>query len=341
MRNMDPSGRFLYGYDVDEDRVNVGYSLVRHGGTVMALFQLVEAGHDQFLEPAGRALDYLLDRVIEHDDWSAVAEPGRPARVGLAGFVVVSLVKRRAVTGDTSHDDLLRRLGRFIVSQQQPDGSVLAFWDQAAKAPRPDAYGPFATGEALWALVVLDGLFPGEGWWDAAEPTMRYLADGRREEKEGHFARLPDHWAAYALDAAGPDRLDADLVAYVGRLAGYFSLRLRIESQRTGRGINVAVRGHPGPPAGVGTAAEGLAALARLASVDERLADLLPDMVERMRCNAGLMATRQISEVEARRLPRPELAAGAWTYRGYTQVDDQQHVLSGQLGAVVSIEAAP
>jgi hypothetical protein len=149
---------------------------------------------------------------------------------------------------------------------------------------------------------------------------------------------LPDHWAAYALEAAGPARLDDRLVDYARRLAGYFSLRLRIEAQRTGEGLNLWVRWYPGPPAGVGTAAEGMAALWRLATVDSRLADLAPDMAERMACAAGTMAERQVTPAGV--VASAVREVGAWFYRGYTQVDDQQHVLSGLLGAAQSLRAA-
>lgn len=333
--NLDPGGRFTYGYDRETGEDNPGYSLVRHAGATMSLFQLVMAGEDQYLEPADRALGYLLQRRLDNDDWSTIADRGTRPRLGVTGFVIVTLMMRRDITGDTSRDELSRRLGRFVLNQQEPSGALLAFWDQETELPVPDAYGPFATGEALWALVELDNRFPGEGWWEGAEPTFEYLASGSRERSEGYLARLPDHWAAYALEAAGPDRLDDDLVGYARRLAGYFSLRLRIEAQRTGEGLNLWTRWYPGPPAGVGTAAEGMAALWRLSIRDPRLADLGADMAERMACGAGTMAERQVTLADVQTSAEREV--GAWFYRGYTQVDDQQHVLSGLLGAAQSL----
>lgn len=334
--NLDEVGRFTYGYDRVTGEDNPDYNLVRHAGATMSLYQLVMAGEDQFLEPADRALDYLLERRLDHGDLSTVADPGSRARLGVTGFVIVALLMRRDITGDTSNDDLSRRLGRFVLGQQEESGALLAFWDRRTKLPVPDAYGPFATGEALWALIELDNRFPGEGWWSAAEPTFHYLASGVRERREGYLARLPDHWAAYALEAAGPERLDDELVDYGRRLAGYFSLRLRIEAQRTGEGLNLLVRWYPGPPAGVGTAAEGMAALWRLSLTDPRLGDLEADMAERMACGAGTMAERQVAVDDVQKSPEREV--GAWFYRGYTQVDDQQHVLSGLLGAAQSLE---
>jgi hypothetical protein len=333
VRNMDETGRFLYGYDRDTNEANPDYNIVRHAGAMNSLYQLAAAGETQFLEPADRALEYLLERRIDHDDWTTIARQGDRGRLGAVGFAVVGLVQRRVVTGDTGYDELMRALGRFILAQQEPDGAILAFWNPSTEEPSANQYGKFATGEAVWALVELDNTFPGEGWWDAAELTLHYLADGSRLEKEGYRARLPDHWAAYALGAAGAERLDDELIDYAERLAGYFSVRLRLEAQRTGTPMNIAVRGYPGPPAGVGTAAEGIAALYHLASEDPRLADIRPDIAERLACNAGLMVDQQVGPTEAAAEPDPGQAEGAWFYRSYTQVDDQQHVLSGLLGA--------
>ena len=109
-------------------------------------------------------------------------------------------------------------------------------------------------------------------------------------------------------------------------------MRLRLEAQRTGTPLSVAVRGFPGLPSGVGTAAEGLAELYLLAGQDARLASLRPDMAQRLACNAGLMVDRQVGPAEVTADVHPDLVEGAWFYRSYTQVDFQQHVLSGLLG---------
>lgn len=336
-RNQDPTGQFLYGYNLETNLVNSDYNIVRHAGTTNSLYQLVVAGESQFLAAADLGLEYLLERQIDHEDWASVADPTDRAKLGTTGFVVVALAQRRQLTGDHVHDELMRALGRFIIAQQEPDGSIRAYWNQQTRTSSPGEYGPFATGEAAWALVELDNTFPDEGWWDAADKTLHYMADGSREHKEGHLARLPDHWAAYALEAAGPDRLDDDLADYGRRLAGYFSMRLRMEDQLAGSPGNVLVRRFPGPPAGVGTAGEGMAALYRLAQTDDRLTDLSADMKERMVCTAGTLVQRQVTETEAADEPDPGLANGAWFDRSYTQVDDQQHVLSALLGASQSM----
>ena len=339
VRGIDDDGRFLYGYDRARDEVSSDYNIVRHGGTTVALYQLTADVDERFFTGAETGLGWMLDRVVETGpDASAVAIAGLDAQLGTTAFAIVALTQRKALTGDTQYDVLLRRFGNFVLGQADGTGGLLAYWDAATGRPVPGLYGPFATGEALWALAELDQALPGEGWAEATLPTMRYLASGDRERREGYLARLPDHWAAYALEALPPSLLDDELIEYARRLAGYFSMRLRFESQRTGEGINLLVRWYPGPPAGVGTAGEAMGALYQLAAREDRLADLRPGMRDRLACMGGFMVDRQIDATEAASDPRPELTEGAWFYRDYTQVDGQQHVISALIGAAKALE---
>ena len=126
---------------------------------------------------------------------AAFAEPGDPAKLGTASLVAVGLAQRRLATDDARHDDLLRRLGTFIIGQQRPDGSMLDLWDPDT-GPVPDRTSLFATGEALWALALLDDLFPGEGWGDAAMVTMDYVATDRDDDEDVWPRPWADQWAA-------------------------------------------------------------------------------------------------------------------------------------------------
>ncbi len=339
VRGLSTEGRFTYGYDARADESNSGYSIVRHGGATVSLYQLAAQSDRRFLGPADQALGYLMERVLAiNEENAAVIVSGSKARLGTTAFMIVALTERRSLTGDTSHDDLIRRLGRFVLNQRDGKGGLLAFWDPRSGEPVPDIHGPFATGEALWALALIDRVFPGEGWAESSLPTLRYLASGERARREGYLARLPDHWAAYALAALDPALRDDELAGYARRLAGYFSMRLRFEAQRRGEGVNLLVRWYPGPPAGVGTAGEAMGTLYQLARLDERLSDLAADMRARLACMGGFMVERQVGPAQAANDPRPELSEGAWFYRDYTQIDGQQHVISALLGAAAAME---
>lgn len=334
---MAADGTYTYGYNRDEERVNTSYNFARHGGVTMSLYQTYATTGDQaVLAAADRGLARSIARVVDRDGWMAW-QPGGDIPVGANGLLLAALALRRDVTGDSIHDPLMRGVGRFLVNQQQPDGSVFAYWDVGTEQPRP-GFGPFATGEAAWALTLIDRQFPGEGWGESAALTLDYMGKDRNEV-EGYLTSLPDHWAAYTLSDLRPGLLTDERISYARRLAGYFGIRLRFEAQRRGTGINLWLRWYPGPPAGVGTAGEGIGALYRLSLQDPRLADLTVPMEERLVCTAGFMVERQVSAAEAAGATKPTLESGAWFYRGYTQMDDQQHVLSTLLAALPVLEA--
>jgi len=338
VRGVGPDDRYVYGYDLETDREAPGYNSARHAGVTMSLYQAYESiGDLRYLEAADVGLAYMLDRLEAGAGWLAWGEPGHNRATGANGLLLAGMALRRRATGDPVHDDTMRAVGAFLVGQQEPGGAVSSRLDLGTGEPVPGEYGPFATGEAAWGLVLLGGVLPGEGWIESALPVIDYIATDR-DRSEGYIARLPDHWAAYVLGDLPPEYLDETRLGLASRLAGYFGMRLRFEASRTGQGVNLWVRWYPGPPAGVGTAGEGIGALHSLTVSQPALAGLRENLEERLVCTAGFMVDRQISAAEAAELPSPGLARGAWFYRGYTQMDGQQHVLSALLAALPIVE---
>jgi hypothetical protein len=336
-RGIGPDGRFTYAYDRARDVVDSGYNHARHAGVVMSLYQTHAAlGSERALALGDLAAGFALRNLYAHDEWVAW-HPGGDVEVGPNGLLAAGLAIRRLATGDDRFDDVLLGIGRFLRAQQQPNGSVHASW-RPSRGESVPVTEIFATGQAAWAMALLDRAFPEEGWAEAAAITLDYLAH-ERDRVEGEIARYPDHWAAYTIAELPPEMRSDDRVDYGRRLAGYFGLRIRVESQRTGEGVNLLVRWHPGPPAGVGTALEGIGMLHAVAATDPRMSDLRANIEERMVCAAGLMVDRQETEATAAGWGRPELVRGAWFYRGRTQMDDQQHVLSGLLMVLPVLEA--
>lgn len=333
---MGSDGRYTYGYHRGEDKVNPGYNGPRHAGVTMSLYQAhAFTGSTEALAGADRALEFALQGMFTSGDfiaWDVLGE----VNTGANGLLLAALAIRRRATGDQQHDELMRGLGRFLLVQQSPDGYVSGYWHRSTGTSDP-IFGTYSTGEAAWALALLDDAFPGEGWGEAASLTVDYMATDR-DRREGRLTRLPDHWAAYAISELRPELLTDERMDYARLLAGYFGMRLRFEAQRRGDGINLALRWFPGPPAGVGTAGEGIGALWTIAD-DPRLADLNANIEERMLCSAGFMVKRQVTAAGAAGAPQADLHRGAWFYRGYTQMDDQQHVLSSLLYALTLIES--
>ncbi len=214
---------------------------------------------------------------------------------------------------------MLVDLGRFLRGQVDTGGGVAAVWDPATDAPVPGTRDKFFTGQVLWTLVGLADLGLADGDEEVAARVGRYLP--LRDEIEGFEPPVSDHWAAYAYDGLGLDRLTPTQVAHAHRVAELIGLQVRGESTRWRGGLISVIRGGHASGSGVGTLGEGGAALLRLFG-EERL----PGMAERLRCNAGMLVERQAED-------------GAWYRRGVTRMDDQQHSISALLAAVPQLEA--
>ncbi|MGH9289979.1 MAG: MarC family protein [Acidimicrobiales bacterium] len=342
-RNQQPDGTWLYLYDADDDTAARDYNVVRHMGAGMGLYQAASAGIPGALDAADRGTRWALERLIERDDWAAPRHQGEVSS-GAAALLVAGLAERRADTGDDRHDELLARLGRFLLAQTESSGAVLAFYDVAAGRPVPGVYSKYYTGETYWALARLHRLFPGGPWGDAATRIGGYLAT-RRDVAEDLWPPIPDHWAAYGLaeTVTFPERGDRqpltdDELAYARRQSGLFGSQVRWVSQRFGP-WGLLVRGpHVPRGGGYGVLGEGLTGLWRVAQADSRLADLRAPLAERATCIAALAVREQSDAVEARDFAAPERVEGAWFRDGETRMDDQQHALAALLRAVAIVD---
>jgi small neutral amino acid transporter SnatA (MarC family) len=342
VRNQAADGSWLYLYDADENSSSPEYTEVRHAGVTMGLYQAAAAGLPGALDAADRGTDWALGRLIERDDWAAIAVRGRVV-TGSTALLVAALDIRREVTGDTRYDDVLRRLGRFLVAQSEPSGAVLASYDPARGAPRAGEYSKYYTGEAYWALARLHRTFPGEGWGEVADRTGAYLATSR-DEVEDHWPPIPDHWAAYGLSETVefPDRghppLTEQEVSYARRQAELFGFQARWLSQVHGPWGGV-VRGEAPRGGWYGVIDEALTGLWLTARGEPRLADLRAPLAGRATCVAALAVSTQADAEDAADAPRPERVEGAWFADGETRMDDQQHALAGLLRTIPIVAA--
>lgn len=310
--NVQRDGSFLYESDREGNDLG-GYNEVRHAGVLLSLYQSGE------LDAADRGLEWALDRLEPIEGGQALTMFTR-ASVGGAALLTAALVERRVRTDDTEHDDLLRDLGRFMVSMQRADGGFYVSINPETGAIDREGTSRYYPGEALWALARLENLFPDEPWDEPARDAATFIATMRDDIEDVIAPPLNDHWAAYGFAemATWARPGVSDVVAdYARLLFGRFALLIRTESRRDAALVGT-VHGPPRRSSAVGTWVEGQAALGRLAKADGRLADLEDRIVTSARCGTGVLVDRQ----------EPN---GAWYARGATRMDDQQHAISGLL----------
>jgi small neutral amino acid transporter SnatA (MarC family) len=344
VRNQKTDGTWLYLYDADDDSTSSEYNPVRHAGVTMGLYQAAAAGLPGALRSADRGTEWALDRLLEHDGWAALAAE-EPVDTGATALLAAGLVIRREATGDTRYDDVLHRLGRFLLAQTEPSGAVLESYDSARERPVAGEYSKYFTGEAFWALARLHRAFPGEGWGEAADRIGTYIATSR-DDVEDHWPPIPDHWAAYGMaetvhfpERGRPPLSEAE-VDYARRQAELFGVQVRWVSQRLGPWGRL-VRGSYTPRGGgYGVISEALTGWWMTAQEDPRLADLRGPIAERATCIAGLAVRAQSDAEDAASAAHPERVEGAWFNDGETRMDDQQHALAGLLRTIPIARAA-
>ena len=330
VRNQRSDGTWLYEYDTNDDTDMGGYNLVRHAGAIMGLYQAAADGHPGALESADRGMAWARDHLVEHDDWTTLADNGRAPTGGVA-LLTAGLVERRELTGDTADDELLIRLGRFMAAQTEPDGAVVAQYSTDRFEPEADSRSKYYTGEAYWALARLHRTFPGEGFGEVADRIGNYLA-AELDDVEDYWPPIPDHWVAYGLAETvqfperDPDEpLTAAELKYARSQAALFGGQVRWVSQQAGPWGRLVRGNHIVRGGGYGVVGEALTGLWRVAVADERMADLREPIGERAKCIAGL--AQEVQQVE----PGDPRADGAWFVRGVTRMDDQQHATSALL----------
>lgn len=343
IRNQAPDGTWLYLYDADRDSTTPEYNEVRHAGAIMGLYRAAAEGIPGALDSADRGTAWALARLIEHDGWSTFGTGGE-IDTGASALLAAGLALRREATGDRRYDRVMRRLGRFLVAQTEPSGAVLATYDVGSEQPVAGEHSKYYTGEAYWALTLLHQAFPGEGWGEVANRIGAYLAISRDDE-EGYWPPIADHWAAYGLSETtefperGSPPLTADEVSYARSQAEVFGGQVRWISERFGPwGALVRPGGVP-RGGGYGVIAEGMSGLWLTAQRDPRLADLRAPIAERASCVAALAVRAQSTPEEAAGFARPDRVAGAWFRDGETRMDDQQHALAGLLRTIPVLES--
>ncbi len=325
--NQEPNGHYLYGWNRNDSTPAEDYNLVRHAGVTMSLYQLTRAGEIDYLAPADLGLGWMLDRLEPAGDGLAFTD-GSTAKLGASALLAVSLAQRRLATDDTSHDDALLGVARFLRGQQLADGSMLNFYDLDQQAPVPDETSVYATGEALWAMAMVHEAFPLEGYRAPAISTLDYLTT-QRDIDEDFFPRpWPDQWAAYSLSEMAEWGLEEHHIDYARGLLNRYASFVRFDSQR-GSSYGSLTHGAAPRGSGFGTWIEGLAALRTVTRVDARMADMAAGVDETLACGAARLAEDQVEATAS----APSQEAGAWFYDDFTRMDDQQHAASGMLGA--------
>jgi hypothetical protein len=331
-------GSFFYIYYPEDDEYQGDdYNEVRHAGTTYSLFSAYAASDDDsVLEAAEGGARYIADNsVVAGDRGRAFVYQDR-MKLGGQALALVALLERRRVLADTTYDDLIGDLARFMLSMELPDqaGRYHQSYDAAADELSLEPDSDYYPGEALLALIRLAQQFPDGPYLEHATRAARYLI----YERDGDIpaaGEIPreDHWLTmaiaelYRLDSR-PEYRD---VAYlqgesmVGNQHGADGPGLRIGGSDLQEPINYT---------STATKGEALLAVWALAAFVGD-ADREARYATAARRNVQFQLRVQYTPEDTELFPRPEAVVGAWgkdAMDPWIRIDFVQHNVSALIG---------
>jgi hypothetical protein len=331
-------GSFLYEYDPEDDTYDrEDYNEVRHAGTTYSLFTAYGVeGDPDVLEAAEGGARYIDTSSLDLGERGRAYVYGERMKLGGQALAIVALLERRRVTEDTSHDDLIDGLARFMASLELSDepGRYYQSYYHEEDLPTLEPDSDYYPGEALLAFTRLAQQFPDGPWLDHAKRAAQFLIYERDGDipAAGEVPRQ-DHWLTMALSELyrlepSPEYLEVVFLQAEDMLATQYGTDA--QPMRIGGSTLQSPINHTS----TATKAEALVAawaLARFAG-DEAAEERYADAARR---NLQFQLRVQYTAENTQLFPRPEAAIGAWgkdAVDPWVRIDFVQHNVSGLLG---------
>ena len=334
LRQMKPDGKFHYIYYPLENRHSPAgeYSIPRHAGTTWFLALGYRKLKDpRILKAVRKAIDYLGNNAVpEACRKTPYACVGSDKKVGLgsAALTLVAITEYQVATGDRRFEKLAKRLGRFILWMQKPNGDFCHQYTPASKQKHCDQILLYYSGEASLALAKLHQITGDPSYVKPLEKAMDFLTGDKYEFFLGKFFISEDHWTCIAAEAA----FDAVNKAQYADFCYEFAKLNRRSQVQAGDGLNGDLTGafnitpffipHNTP---AGSRTEANVATYRLSVLR---GDPQPEVLDTVRQSIRYLVDQQISPGSAYLYPRPNLALGGMIktpMRASIRIDYVQH----------------
>lgn len=204
VRALRDDGSFIYELDPWlKTQSRTAYNVVRHAGTAAALFEAAAAtGDDRFLEGGVRAMRHLAGwyRPGDRPDTLFVLDKDGKGKLGAAGLALLALSRKLELAPEAGDREAALRIGRQIVTMQNPDGSFDSYLQ--VRGDEPDgSVSLYYPGEAMLGLARVARLGLDDGFLGAAHRGADFLIASR----QGRDRMPPDAWLMQALDVLYAD----------------------------------------------------------------------------------------------------------------------------------------
>ena len=281
-------GRFRYTVQPFTGAVSFdNFSVPRQAGTTLALCD-ASAYHAKAKDTAKQSLAFMETLVKGNAERGAIMWPknANKGQLGSTALPAIAYLTCREQVGG-QFDTTITRLTNTLLAMQREDGAFVPLFDAANDAPISGKDPLYAAGQAVYALVLLegaagDGLPRPEGLSRAIDKAMAYYSGPYWDIPLRDFFYLEENWHCLAARTALTHHRNDQ---YERFCIDYMTMKSRfIETEDSGIDadqVGAYAFGHVFPPHHAAAAgfAEGLAAAvavkrARGLAVDEDLATL-------------------------------------------------------------------
>lgn len=206
---VQPDGRFHYGWHPCFDRPIAAYNSLRHASSTYAMLESWEVTRSpDLLAAIERALTYLEQELIrpatlpDGTQAAFLVDPGNEAKLGGNAVCLLALVKYSELMATDRYRPLLDRLAAGILHMQDADsGRFVHVLDYPMLAVKQDFRIIYYDGEAAFGLMRLYGLTGDPRWIEAVSRAFTHFIAA------GHAA-AHDHWLSYCVNELTRYRTD-------------------------------------------------------------------------------------------------------------------------------------
>jgi hypothetical protein len=197
------NGSFVYEYFPQTDGESAQYNMLRHAGTIYAMAEIYEmTGDKTLLEKIEKAIIFLTANLrstrIKDQEVLVGIDEGN-IKLGANALAILALTKYMDVTNTRGHLEMVRKLARWILLTQSPQGRFLIHKQDFSTQKISNFESNYYPGEAIYALTFLYRIDKSDEWLDAAEKAANYLIYVRDGGKS--LAQIShDHWLIYGLN---------------------------------------------------------------------------------------------------------------------------------------------
>lgn len=193
---IQPNGRFVYGYYPTYDRAFTNYNVLRHTTGILPLTWSYKITGDDYLKDSAEVtMDYLLDQIVEKDENVSYVLDVTNNEIKLGGnaLAIIAMDTYMDVFGkDESMIELCKKLGDGILELQNDDGSYYHVLNTDF-SKKEEFRTVYYDGESTYGLCILYKLTGDEKWLEAAQRSVEYFIDN-------DYTQYRDHWVAYAMN---------------------------------------------------------------------------------------------------------------------------------------------